>query len=210
MKRITRRGWTIGIVLVSLLAVAALVLAVTNYNGMRQGGGWNPTYGTEERWNHVPAIPLSALTITIGTGVAGAVTPYQIGTLPLDAVVIGVIVDIDTAYQTATITVGTAADFDLYLEEADLTETSTGDTADFSHWGANSTADAAVYAFLDNTQNAGTDPGVAHVTILYAIPGTRSSSWRDEQTLTSPTDYTTQTTFETQFPSLDWSDFSGT
>jgi len=212
MKRKTRRGLTIGIVFCVLLAIAALVLAVNNYDHVRQSAGYDPDYGGEERWNNVPAIPLSALTLAIGdVQTEGEVLVEHIGTLPLDAVVIGVIVDVNTAYsQTSSMTVGTAADFDAYLAAGEVTEQTAGDYAEYAHSGAVATDETAVYVFVDGTGSSlGSAAGEAQVTVLYAIPGVRSSSWANAQTRTDGTEYSTQTTFETAFPSLDWSDFVG-
>lgn len=139
---------------------------MANYEDTKVLRGYDPTQGDEWRVNGVPVIPLSALTGTISY----TDSTVQLGTVPANAVVLGVIVDIDTAFNDATnniLTVGTAADDDLYLAAGDVDETVAGGTAVWSKSGAVST-DTAIFAKY--ASGGAASAGAARVTVLYAVP----------------------------------------
>ena len=132
--------------------------------------GYDPTQGDEQKFNDVPVVPLSALTGEISYDVADPYT-VKIGTIPAGAVVIGAIVDIETAFNAATtnvLIVGTESDDDHYVAAGDVDETTEAGTLVADKSEAVS-ADTAVYAKYTQTGTAAT-AGKARVTVLYAVP----------------------------------------
>jgi len=132
--------------------------------------GYDPTQGDEQKFNDVSVVPLSALTGEISYDVADPYT-VEIGTVPAGAVVLGVLVDVETAFDAGTtnvLVVGTAADDDHYVAAGDVDETTEAGTLVADKSEAVS-ADTAVYAKYTQTGTAAT-AGKARVTVLYAVP----------------------------------------
>jgi len=201
------------------LMLAALVLvfagitalAVENYTDVRIHESQDPTQGDELRVNYVPIVPLGAYNYIFTGGIqTGSVEVIALGRIPNDAIFIGAIVDLDTAFDSAAvITVGSSADFDAYVVAGDVTEQTPGQYLVFDTSAA-LTDDTTFYLFIDNTAGTATETGALKITLLFAAPGIRDSGVPGSQTADTPTEYTAEAAFETAFPSLDWSDFSGT